>query len=592
MSSVQLDGAAPCPMDSANRQSYSATENSNGVTQTVSFDAFVNPLASEVTGGGNSRKRVSEPPSSLPELRQEDEAPASNNTTINEIHNNRSPPRVTFGHVSNGTDTPSRAHADGEGAPVIVNDNDAQGKQNHRNQTTQPPPSQADQASEHENTVDTMKAEELLSRAAFEEPARPSSDPDGACERTTSQVFTSTFLSKILNSSARFEGEPELETVHELPASPPTSPSVGSTSSMEQDGILKLTLGIDAMSSSQMNASRADSDISDDEAISDYPAVPRGEHTTASPKLQTREILGIEQLGRSTDATTLPSAERHSAHRRDPSAVQSSIPGAFLTPPPLMSQIPTEVDAGTTQRVSMLDGFSKENDLSVHSGSIRQDAILYSHGNGYGVEGMSMQQHPLLMVQGIHRASAPTSAAPFPGYAMHSFQPMHPQTSLMMRGGGKRRIHLRLAEDVPQPVDRRTLFGSFRRPNRRSFTFPTKSQLSDFNSPTMELQSIDRGSMTVSWYEGTTSLELHEHVRTSLIRKLGLKGTMKLDHFRILDETVHPAEGAVSCFAFVRKVVVFVTQAMFVSLLIPRNRAESVHSRWDQVSFAVFDQGC
>jgi hypothetical protein len=552
MSSVRLDGAAPCPMDSANRQSCSASENFNGVTQTVSVDAFVNPSASEVTGGSNNRILVSEPPSSLPELRQEDEAAASNNTSSKEIQNNRSPPRVTFGQVSNGTDKPSRAHAPEEGTPLIVNndDNHFPGKQNHKNQTTQPPPSQVDQPSEHENTADTMKAEELLSRAAFEEPARPSSDPDGACERTTSQVFSSTFLSKILNSSARFEGEPELETVHELPASPPTSPSVGSTSSLEQDGILKLTLGIDAMSSSQMNASRAESDISDDEATSDYPEVLRGEHSTASPRLQSREIWGIEQLDRSTDATQ-PNADRHSAHRRDPSAVQSSAPGAFLTPTPSMPQIPIEVDAGTTPRVSRLDGFSKENDLSVHSGSIRQDAILYSHGNGYGVEGMSMQQHPLLMVQGIHRASAPTSATPFPGYAMHSFQPMHPQSSLMMRGGGKRRIHLRLAEDVPQPVDRRTLFGSFRRPSRRSFTFPTKTQLSDFNSPTMELQSIDRGSMTVSWYEGTTSLELQEHVRTSLIRKLGLKGTVKLDHFRILDETVHPAEGAVSCFALV-----------------------------------------
>ena len=58
-----------------------------------------------------------------------------------------------------------------------------------------------------------------------------------------------------------------------------------------------------------------------------------------------------------------------------------------------------------------------------------------------------------------------------------------------------------------------------------------------------EAQQAERGRVTVSWYEGTNSLELTEHVRNAIIRKIGLEGNMKLAEFRILDDTSNPPEG-------------------------------------------------
>jgi hypothetical protein len=107
--------------------------------------------------------------------------------------------------------------------------------------------------------------------------------------------------------------------------------------------------------------------------------------------------------------------------------------------------------------------------------------------------------------------------------------------------GGKRRIQLRLVEDVYKPDT--SLFSSFRKRSilRKS---PVSASTIDEQEPShMPSQWVERGNLTLSWYEGTSSLELQEHVRNSVIRKLRLKGTTKLADFRILDETVDPPEG-------------------------------------------------
>ena len=56
--------------------------------------------------------------------------------------------------------------------------------------------------------------------------------------------------------------------------------------------------------------------------------------------------------------------------------------------------------------------------------------------------------------------------------------------------------------------------------------------------------TIQRGSITVSWFDGTSSLELDQHVRKSIFRKLQLNAeqTQLLD-MRLLDESVDPPEG-------------------------------------------------
>ena len=116
---------------------------------------------------------------------------------------------------------------------------------------------------------------------------------------------------------------------------------------------------------------------------------------------------------------------------------------------------------------------------------------------------------------------------PYPPYAFAMAPPyMAPSAS------GRRKIFLRLQEDATPPSHAR----------RPSFFFRHSLQSPDA-TPAMP-QGVDRGSIAVSWYEGTTSAELQEHVRKSLIRKMGLKGNVKLVDLRIIDETMDPPEGA------------------------------------------------
>ena len=122
--------------------------------------------------------------------------------------------------------------------------------------------------------------------------------------------------------------------------------------------------------------------------------------------------------------------------------------------------------------------------------------------------------------------------------------------------GGKRKIHLQLWEDVssaaePEPSS----FLSFRKKGilRRSpQQTSTISELNDTNhdkhgdingNDNNKNKWADRGTLTVSWYEGTSSLELQEHVQNTVIRKLGLKGTTTIRDFRVLDESSDFPEG-------------------------------------------------
>jgi len=76
---------------------------------------------------------------------------------------------------------------------------------------------------------------------------------------------------------------------------------------------------------------------------------------------------------------------------------------------------------------------------------------------------------------------------------------------------------------------------------------------SDNHTPPMLV--MDRGTITVSWYDGTTSSEMQEHVFGCVLRKLnqsgggggGSSGGIKLEDVRLLDENVEPHEEVVLC---------------------------------------------
>ena len=54
---------------------------------------------------------------------------------------------------------------------------------------------------------------------------------------------------------------------------------------------------------------------------------------------------------------------------------------------------------------------------------------------------------------------------------------------------------------------------------------------------------LDRGFLSVSWYDGTSTADLREHVKRSVRRKLELETHTELENVRIIDETVEPHEG-------------------------------------------------
>ena len=97
-------------------------------------------------------------------------------------------------------------------------------------------------------------------------------------------------------------------------------------------------------------------------------------------------------------------------------------------------------------------------------------------------------------------------------------------------GGGRRKITLRLQEDVHDS-------------SRKSFFFRRSSR--NVSSPlhSIEEGGIDRGTVTVSWFEGTSSSELQEHVRKTVIRKMNLQGDARLADLRIIDQSESPPEG-------------------------------------------------
>ena len=118
---------------------------------------------------------------------------------------------------------------------------------------------------------------------------------------------------------------------------------------------------------------------------------------------------------------------------------------------------------------------------------------------------------------------------------------------------GRRKMRMRLEEEVQQRLNLRnnnnnnkthgrtaSLLGSIRRGSRQMFgqsRFLEQKQRNEY-----ECVSVDRGTISVSWFEGTSSLELNEHVKKSVARKLKLEKSMEIVDMRVMDESESPPE--------------------------------------------------
>jgi hypothetical protein len=110
------------------------------------------------------------------------------------------------------------------------------------------------------------------------------------------------------------------------------------------------------------------------------------------------------------------------------------------------------------------------------------------------------------------------------------------------RDGGRRKMNLHLLEEslVPAKRPKRSFLGHFR---SRSVSSTSSSSALQAISEGPEFVATDRGHISVSWFAGTLAIELQEHVRRSVIRKLRLPATTQLIDLRLLDESQDPPEG-------------------------------------------------
>lgn len=161
-------------------------------------------------------------------------------------------------------------------------------------------------------------------------------------------------------------------------------------------------------------------------------------------------------------------------------------------------------------------------------------------------------------------------------------QPQIPQQQVQSLHPGRRSITLRLLEEIPPNRPRlgsggrmsspllssitNTPFKSLRRFRSLSLTSsgfvnatPTANSSGDSlegmsDTTSTDISEVDRGTIVVSWYEGTTSSEMTEHVFNCVLRKLnssdsssissvpiggkkkGGSGKIKLEDVRLLDD--------------------------------------------------------
>lgn len=119
----------------------------------------------------------------------------------------------------------------------------------------------------------------------------------------------------------------------------------------------------------------------------------------------------------------------------------------------------------------------------------------------------------------------------------------------------RKRIVLRLVEKQDtgaHNVGKKSFFSMLKRPKSRSMgnsedisdysSEVMNSNIEDYRSPQRIKKYVMHGEVTVSWYEGTTAVELQDHVRKSVESKVRLGTNQIMVNFRILDENVEPYE--------------------------------------------------
>lgn len=180
--------------------------------------------------------------------------------------------------------------------------------------------------------------------------------------------------------------------------------------------------------------------------------------------------------------------------------------------------------------------------------------IVFQHSNG---------EHAYLPPSYQHHGYGYQMPMPVLQHSMsHQIIPTPPA------GGGRRKITLRLQEDAHDS-------------SRKSFFFRRSSR--NLSSPLQSIEEggIDRGTVTVSWFEGTSSSELQEHVRKTVVRKMNLENDSRLVDLRIIDESQSPHEGRYANCLLLREILSFSPTHTY---RVCRSCLVAIHSRWIKFS--------
>mmetsp|Transcript_25858 Transcript_25858/g.38322 ORF Transcript_25858/g.38322 Transcript_25858/m.38322 type:complete len:730 (+) Transcript_25858:131-2320(+) len=145
-----------------------------------------------------------------------------------------------------------------------------------------------------------------------------------------------------------------------------------------------------------------------------------------------------------------------------------------------------------------------------------------------------------------------TTTAALPHAAVHNGNPIMVHAPAK-QNPGRRTMKLRLLEEIQTVMDQNE--GSKRSIFARVSVLARKNRtrsMGDYEDDDQELEldgsvqrvktTKERGELTISWYDGTSAVELQDHVRKSVEIKLRIGRKKLLLNLRVIDESVTPPE--------------------------------------------------
>lgn len=215
----------------------------------------------------------------------------------------------------------------------------------------------------------------------------------------------------------------------------------------------------------------------------------------------------------------------------------------FCDPP---DYLPTIQDITTPETTTRKHGEVLDDEENNNNDSFAIEepvpSVLQTSREGYGADNLALLppvEEERFLNHSPHLPYQRSSISSYDDPGRHSL------LSVSHHNPERRKIQFRLCEEVlvKRTHKRKTsLLGTLRKNSTRMLRLGGQYEEESFGVPLYT--TVERGTITVSWYNGTSSLELQQHVKRSVSRQLKVENpSAELDDFRILDESIDPPEG-------------------------------------------------